>query len=364
MSVGDRVRLVRELKGLTQKSLAKSLDVHQSAIAHIESGRNDPGDELTRALSFHTGFPPSFFADGELPTFSAGTLMFRARAATTARERLQAYRYAQVVFEIAEKLSRNFDEIPVRLPHIDEDPHKAARAMRASLGLPENEPLERLMNPLEQFGVFILAIPLGSKTRDAFSLWASARPVIAIFADKPADRLRWNISHELRHLTVRSKGTVAEIERDADLFAAEFLMPEKAMLTDLRESPVTLQRLVTLKATWGVSIQALARRAFELEIISERQYRYLFEQIGRLGWRTKEPVELVPEMPRALRKMAEAVYGVPIDYRSLSSDLHLPHVFTKELFEKYTGSEPVKSDKRGTLLQFRSSSSSGRGQPS
>ena len=67
-------------------------------------------------------------------------------------------------------------------------------------------------------------------------------------------------------------------------------------------------------------MQALIRRAYELEIITERAYRYLFEQISWKGWRTREPDSLaVPiEKPRGLREMAELLYGSPIHYPKLS----------------------------------------------
>lgn len=182
MTVGERIRQARELRGMSQSKLAKALNLNQSAIAHFEGGRNDPTEELIKAISFQTGFPPTFFKQGEAPAFSLGSLMFRARAAMTARDRQQAYRYAQLVYEIAENLSRQLEEIPVRLPHIEEEPIRAARVMRQTLGIAENEPIQRVIGPLEENGVFILALPLKSKTQDAFSLWAgnSERPVIAL----------------------------------------------------------------------------------------------------------------------------------------------------------------------------------------
>ncbi len=352
---------------MTQADLAKALQVNQSAIAHIEGGRNEATDEYIKTIAFQTGFPPSFFKQGEAPAFSAGSLMFRARAVMTARERQQAYRYAQLVFEVAERMSRELEEIPVRLPHIEEEPIRAARILRTTLSIAENEPVPRVIMPLEKFGVFVLALPLKSKTQDAFSLWAGngSRPVLALFAQKSGDRIRWNVSHELRHLTVRAKGTISEIESDADGFAAEFLMPERAMAVELT-APVTLQKIMQLKARWGVSIQALVRRALDLGVISERQHYYLFEQIGRNGWRTQEPVEIPVEKPRALRKMAETLYGTPIDYRKLAVDLRMPYSLTKDLFEGHAGPAADKQIHQGKLLSFnaRVTSSSERERPS
>jgi hypothetical protein len=64
-----------------------------------------------------------------------------------------------------------------------------------------------------------------------------------------------------------------------------------------------------------MSITALAHGARDLQLIIERQYRYLFNQLSMSGWRTQEPDAGVPvEKPRAFREMPELVYGMPVDY--------------------------------------------------
>jgi hypothetical protein len=107
-----------------------------------------------------------------------------------------------------------------------------------------------------------------------------------------------------------------------------------------------------LKAKWGVAIQALVRGAFELEIITERPYRYLLEQIGRQRWRTNEPVSVAVENPRVLRAMAEAVYGIPLDYKTVATDMRLPYSLAKALFEGHAGSAAT-AQRRGQVLAFK-----------
>ena len=152
---------------------------------------------------------------------------------------------------------------------------------------------------LERHGVIVLASPVRAMLHDAYSLWAGInreRAVIIAAAGLPGDRLRFSVAHELRHLTCTARGTRSEIEREADLFAAELLMPEEAMKNEI-VPPVTLAGLAALKLKWGVAIQALVRRAFDLSIVSDRQYRYLMQQIGAHGWRKKEPIEVPSEKP-------------------------------------------------------------------
>src|SRR5262249_25364187 len=143
-----------------------------------------------------------------------------------------------------------------------------------------------------------------------FSLWSDndpRRPVMMINSLKSGDRLRLSVAHEIGHLVLHKspRGSLKEIEKQAYAFAREFLLPSEAMKREIKR-PVTLTSLAALKPRWGVSIQALIRCAYELGISSEGQYRYLSEQISKLGWRKREPENLdIPvEKPRLFRKLA------------------------------------------------------------
>jgi hypothetical protein len=84
-----------------------------------------------------------------------------------------------------------------------------------------------------------------------------------------------------------------------------------------------------------VSLQALIRRALTLDIITPSQYRSLHAQLGARGWRTREPVAVPVERPRALRQLAELLYGVPIDYASLTHATGLDPAFVRALLEAH-----------------------------
>jgi Zn-dependent peptidase ImmA (M78 family) len=141
--------------------------------------------------------------------------------------------------------------------------------------------------------------------RDAFSTWAGgdgAMPVIVVTATPAGDRRRFSVAHELGHLVLHqvSEGSLHTVEQQADAFAAAFLLPEAAMRKVL-VPPITLTTLADLKARWGMSLQALIRRALVLECLTPSQYRSLYAQLGARGWRTHEPVAVPVERPRALR---------------------------------------------------------------
>lgn len=53
VSVGESVRIVRELQGLTQNQLSKLTGISQSTISAIENESVNLGIELARALKCH-----------------------------------------------------------------------------------------------------------------------------------------------------------------------------------------------------------------------------------------------------------------------------------------------------------------------
>lgn len=338
---GDRIRLARELRGLTQTELAELVNITQPTIAQIEKGVISPSDNTLQAIILRTGFPLSFFKQPTSIEFPAGSsLLNRARASMTLRERNVARQYARVVFEVAEKLEKSFKEIPVHLLPLDDDAISAAMQTRSFLGFSPDSPIDNLINAIEDNGIMVIALPVKLRDQDAFSMWVrgkARRPLIILSgASESGDRLRFSVAHEIGHLVIH-KGTILsmkELEDEADEFAGEFLMPREAMLKEITV-PVTLPTLLPLKKRWKVSLQALIRRAYELGVISQRQYKYLMQQVSARGWRTKEPIDIPKEKPRKISQMAENIYGFPIDYRSLASDMNLTSQMMKEIIETH-----------------------------
>lgn len=91
------------------------------------------------------------------------------------------------------------------------------------------------------------------------------------------------------------------MEKEADRFATEFLMP--AADTAHQLTRVTLPLLATLKAVWRVSMAALLQRAKILERVTQRQYVRFRSEFSRCGYLRREPAELdfPAEQPTLLR---------------------------------------------------------------
>jgi Zn-dependent peptidase ImmA (M78 family)/transcriptional regulator with XRE-family HTH domain len=334
-----RLRQARELRGLTQTALARQVGVHPSAIAQLETGRIQPSPAVLGALGRAMGFPPAFFTRPSGPLLPQGSLRFRARAAMTAQQRRQAWAYAQILYDLMGSMAARTEYPAPRLPRLAGDPVAAAAGTRQALGLPPDQPIGPLIRTLERHGVWVLAIPVPLPGRDACSTWAGgdgATPVLVVAATPAGDRRRFSVAHELGHLVLHHapEGTPHVLERQADAFAEAFLLPEAAMRAAL-VPPITLTTLADLKVRWGVSLQALIRRAHTLDLLTPSQYRSLSAQLGARGWRTQEPITVPVERPRALRQLAELLYGRPLETPRLADALSLDPAFVQDLLDAH-----------------------------
>jgi Zn-dependent peptidase ImmA (M78 family) len=162
--------------------------------------------------------------------------------------------------------------------------------------------------------------------------------VIVVGATAAGDRRCFSVAHELGHLVLHCipEGAPHALEQQADAFAEAFLLPEAAM-REVLVPPITLTTLADLKTRWGVSLQALIRRAHTLDLRTPSQYRSLSAQLGARGRRTREPIAVPVERPRALRQLAELLYGRPIDTRRLAHERGLAPAFVRELLEAHAG---------------------------
>ncbi len=341
---GLRLKQVRELLGLTQGELALELAITQSAVAYLEGGYLQPSQESLLSICKYTGFPQSFFEDIEVTAFPYGSLLYRSRKSVDASEKTKANRYGQFMFEVAEKLSQKLRSHQFTLPKGRIDAITAARITRSNLGYTPDHPIDDLIYDLERNGLFIFKSPILFPKVDAFSVWAghdNKKPVIVLTGDSYADRIRFSVAHELGHLILHSGlfGDIQEFEHEADIFAAELLMPEEIMSSIVVE-PFTINKAARIKAKWKVSISAIVKRAHDLQLISDNTYKSLFVQISQQKKKLQAlSSSEIPERPRSLRGMAEAIYGQEIDYKQFSEDTKFPVFLLKQFMEAQASRE-------------------------
>jgi Zn-dependent peptidase ImmA (M78 family)/transcriptional regulator with XRE-family HTH domain len=358
---GRRVKQARELRALTQGALADAIGVDQTMIAHIERATKQPSADVLEGLTTELNFPKNFFYQESSPEFPRGSLLFRAKSGVGKRIVAQAHAHAEIAFEMVLRLSVAVSLVPVRLAS-SADPMEGARQTRAVMCTPPG-PLPEFIRAIERLGVLIIPLP-DLPGCEAFAVWAGpAReyPVIGLVVERAHDRIRMSAAHELGHLVLHRSlsGGTQDMETQAYRFAAELLMPAKDIAEDLRSEKLNIFRLAALKQKWNVSMQALARRARDLQVISDRQYSYLMRQMSMKGWRTEEPTWAPQqvEKPRALRKLLEVAFGSPIKINRVAKDLNVSESFVKTILDMCAaapGEHAVqrKNSNRGGVVPF------------
>lgn len=307
----------RDVRGMTQKELAHASRTAQSTVSKAESGQHRPEREIVEAWAEALRFPVDrFFA----PISQVLPMVFyRKRASMRAGE----------VRRIEANLKLRASEIrtlllAVDMPAVDVpeaavsnamDPASIARAVRERWQVPPG-PIQDLSALLELHGVLVHEIDFGATRIDGLSI-GDEHPMIFLRKGAPWDRLRFTLAHELGHLVLHHhlRGLPEEPEPEADMFAAEFLMPA-ANIKNLFSASLTLNDLARLKERWGVSMQALLMRAQSLARITEARSSRLWRELSRRGWRMQEPVAVDPEEPALVRELVrvhreELGYSVP-----------------------------------------------------
>jgi len=302
----NMLNLARELRAVTQADLSSKSSVSQTKISKFEAGLLVPTDEDVCKLADALELPIEFFSHrGPRPARASTCLHHRKNAGAKVRDldRVHAH-FAYMRMQIDEllagvKIGASQSVYQIDVDAMDGDVEQIAAIVRQTWGVPPG-PIDNLTLLIEHAGAIVVAAPFYSDAISAMSFWPdSGSPIIFVNASMPGDRLRFSLAHELGHLVMHATPT-GEVEAEANRFAAELLMPKATIFPELSSGVLSLQKLAALKVRWKVAIQALARRAHDLEIVSERQYRSLLVRISKMGWRTNEPIRVEPEQSTVL----------------------------------------------------------------
>ncbi|MHB1711585.1 MAG: ImmA/IrrE family metallo-endopeptidase [Acidimicrobiales bacterium] len=310
-NLGDLIAIGRKAEGLTQAELGGIVGVTQVTINRYESGDREPDDEMVRTLAKAIGVTERLLRHGD---------RFRGALAVDAHMRRQKSTKASIWRRVEATLnllrvhsSLLFEEVSLRseqcVPTFDPEytsPDDAARFVRAQWRMPIG-PVVNLIRWMEAAGCLIFEEDFGTHRIDGMSQWVGDYPVILLNAAGHPDRRRLTLAHELGHLTLHSNDVHEDAERQANDFAAEFLMPETAIRPELRRRD--LGTLLDLKREWGVSMQAIFERAYRLEMATAGERTSFYKAMNARGWKTKEPGSdaIPPERPQLPRSIGDAL---------------------------------------------------------
>jgi transcriptional regulator with XRE-family HTH domain len=311
--ISQRLRQLRLARGLTLDGLAAAMGgmVTKQALSKYENGTARPAplalNQLARALGVKAA---ELFRE---PEVHVRFIAYRSRSSLAQRERERLESLIAESLEERVRLQARVGiaasaEIPVQGLRVDnlEQAEQAASQLRAlwQLGL---DPIANVVGTLEDQLVHVIRVR-ATERFDGISAIAERdeQPVAAAVATRvevPGERERLSLAHELGHLVLSVAPAVSE-EKAAFRFAGAFLAPAAAIRQEVgnRRAVIHPEEMLLLKRRFGVSIQALVFRLYDLGIINKSHCTDWRRTISTRGWRKHEPAELAPESPQWLRR--------------------------------------------------------------
>ena len=315
---GNKLKEALEFRGMRMSELARQTGISKQSLSLYCNDRNTPPFESVNKIALCLRLPPEYFIYEDSFDVETQATFFRSQAAATKISQ----RSQKIKMEYSAKLHEamlNYVDFPVAdIPVFtldepantsEENPDYVFRAIedvaesvRKQWGI-ENGPIINLQYLLESHGIVVTGFKNIDNKIDAFSQKVNVDGkdvyVIAIaVGEKPIERLRFDMAHELGHLILHSwdedndlltKEEFVARENQANMFASAFLLPREEFSKDIIAYSTEIGYYRELKKKWRVSMQAMMMRSRKLKMISASQYSYMMRQVSKNGWRTKEP---------------------------------------------------------------------------
>ena len=320
---GQRIKQGRILRGFSQEQLGKKIGITRQAISNCEKDTISLNMANLLKVSEILELPFSFFY--KPPTENNSDKMIFFRSKDIPKKTKEQLREEINVFD--KEVVKYFEQY-VKLPSINlpdlsyilknstynykkETIIEICKKIREHWGL-ANKPIDNLSYILQANGFIISRQYIDQDKTDAFSQKLDNNYIFISGNKECAVRSRFDLAHELGHLILHDNIEIDEfedkiIEKDADLFASEFLYPSEVFLEDIQDYSLGFERFIELKEKWKVSIQLLVRKCKDLDVISEEKYIYFQKRISFNKWRKKEPLDdrILLEKPRLFEDVIE-----------------------------------------------------------
>ncbi len=286
--------LAREARGYSQAELADASGVSRQSISRFELNDVNLSEAFISNLADTLKFAEPLY---KLQKETLPPATYRRRDTIPAKLLTKIDALINVyAFGISHLLNAiKFDQLNVPLFPVTENstPEQAAQQTRSTWKMPSGA-VTNLTATMEANGFITLGVDFETERIDSRSILIDEKyPVIFYNKKLQGDRLRFTLAYELGHIVMHTRSKVLRLDdsHEANVFAAEFLMPKADIVQDLN-SKIDVEELALLKNKWLVSMQAILYRAEDLGVITENHKRYLVNRFNQLQIRRREPKEL------------------------------------------------------------------------
>lgn len=299
----ERFKSARLMNGYSLQDLSDKLGtISKQALHKYEKGEVLPDSEMMDLLCEALHVRPDYFTRETI--VELGAISFRKLEKFSKKEQNSIIEKTREVLsrylEVEEILGikKEFEHPVPGMKKIDkpEDVDKFAETIREQWEL-GNDPIANVAELLEEKNIKVIEL----ETEDGFDglqTWVNGRDVPVIVLNTRElisnDRKRFTSLHELGHLLLPLDGIDEKLaEKYCNRFAGAMLFPKDAAINELGKNrkKISIQELGFIKEQYGISIQALIYRLWDLKIISDYYKSYYYKYISQMGWRKSEPFE-------------------------------------------------------------------------
>jgi len=309
------VTLAREVRGISQTQLADLIDnLSQGNLSRMEKGILTITDEILQSMATVLNFPLNFFYQEEVKT-PISNFYYRKRVTMPKKAILLLEAKMNIIRKSIDYLLESIEIPDCNIPSFDIEGYtdkkryaaEVARRIRAFMKISAG-PIDDLIGIFENHGILVHFIGSVHEKFDGITLFSDkGQPIIFINKDMPNDRKRFTLAHELGHLVLHIP-FVLDLDRDeeaeANIFSAEFNMPELDVRNDLYH--LNMSKLGQLKDYWKMSKAAIIYRAKNIGVLNDQKYKYLNIELSRRGERKKETGSVELREPRLLKEILTA----------------------------------------------------------
>lgn len=287
-----RLHEARQMMKFSMAELAERTGglITKQSISRYEKGIMHPKQDALQALAHALNISETYFSGTNLQinmpmlrTTSHGKLSPEELASIESRLSFWAEQY------LAKEREADFHthfENPIEGTAVRtlEDAIQAADLLRERWHCGDG-PIPSVLRLMERKGIRILSTDLPDDVL-GLSTWANGIHPLVIFEMRQerttVERLRFTAVHELAHLLLSfPKDSELGVEKRCDLFAGFFLMPKRTFIEEMgaaHRDEVTLEEMIDLKNTYGLSLQALIIAARYYGIVSPEYKRWWYAQ--------------------------------------------------------------------------------------
>ena len=315
---GERLKEALQFREKKMTELANEISISKQSLSLYANGGNIPPFENVKKIAKALSFPTDFFMVEDGWTTTTGNTYFRSQASTTRKSRAAQIIKLEYVARMYEVLLNYINFPELNLPKVDIDLPENSMDTDSDVvfeGIEQfaanvrkfwdlgNGPIESLQYVLESNGIIVTGFSGVESNIDAFSQQISVNGrtvyIIALaLGEKPLERLRFDMAHELGHILMHtwgennediSKMNLMRVKNKLIFLPVHYCYQKDGFSRMVSAYPTNVDYYKSLKKKWKVSMQAMMYRTRQLDIISANQFQYMMRIVSKKGWRIKEP---------------------------------------------------------------------------